>query len=484
MYCATFCPYADECSHYKNIVLTAKQPPRTMIALPNNNSYYSISEVRQDLYNKISDSISITTPGISVIKAQTGIGKTEAVLKLMKNSDTPVIVALPTHQLIQQVSERAKKIGIEFITTPDIKFLENIDRKLYSHINSLFTIGAETQVSEYLRTYNKMHKNPQIELYINQIDNLYSYNGHILTTHARLIYMKESLLASRTVIIDEDIIPTILQHNYISIEDFNSILKLFNNDKKVLSFLETIQGHCNSSSEYFSASPFFGSNEYADTVWKSIRDSGIKFSSNVVRFFYASSFYYDKKNNCICFIDMKHLYQSCRYTVLSATADEQMYRYIFKNHSVCFTECKKVKYVGTVILHYDSTYSRNDINNSDGLYEKLHAEYPDCFFITFKDYDPLRKQGDLYFGMTHGFDHMKGHDLVVVGTPHKPEYVYKLTAMQLNLPYKDTLSMEVIEYNGFRFYFLTYSTPELRRIQLWNISTDLEQAVGRTRITA
>jgi hypothetical protein len=181
---------------------------------------------------------------------------------------------------------------------------------------------------------------------------------------------------------------------------------------------------------------------------------------------------------------MKRLYQSCRYTVLSATADEQMYRYIFKKHRICFSECKKVKYAGTVILHYDSTYSRNDIINNEGLYQKLHSEYPNCFFITFKDYDNLRQDKDLYFGLTHGFDYMKGKDLVVVGTPHKPEYVYKLTAMQLCLPYNDTLAMREIEYNGFRFYFLTYSTPELRNIQLWNISTDLEQAVGRTRIVS
>ena len=482
MYCEKFCTYADECSHYKNIALTAKQPAKTMISLPNNDLYYPIAEVRQDLFNKTSASISITSPGISIIKAQTGIGKTEAILQLMKYSDRPFIIALPTHQLIQQVSERAEKNGIDFITTPDIKSLEKIDKKLYSEINSLFLIGAETEVLEHLRVYNKKHKTPAIESYINQMDKLYSCNSHIITTHARLIYMKESFLANRTIIIDEDIAPTLLQHNYISIEDFNSILNLFSANTSVLNFLHTIQGHCNSNSEYFSTSPFFNNYSYADIVWKLIRDSGIRFSSNVMRFFYASSFYYDDKKNCICFIDMKHLYQSCRYTVLSATADEQLYRYIFKKHSICFNECKKVKYAGSVILHHDRTYSRKDIINNEGLYEKLHLEYPNCFFITFKDYDPMRKEGDLYFGMTHGFDHMKGKNLVVVGTPHKPEYVYKLTAMQLNVPYNDTLSMKEIEYNGFRFYFSTYNTPELRRIQLWNISTDLEQAVGRARI--
>jgi hypothetical protein len=91
---------------------------------------------------------------------------------------------------------------------------------------------------------------------------------------------------------------------------------------------------------------------------------------------------------------------------------------------------------------------------------------------------------NMYFGNCEGYDILNGKDLAVVGTPHRNNVAYYLTAAIIGetLKLEDMeMSLQKVEYNGFRFKFNCYSHGTLRRIQLSLIESDLIQAVGRAR---
>ena len=72
---------------------------------------------------------------------------------------------------------------------------------------------------------------------------------------------------------------------------------------------------------------------------------------------------------------------------------------------------------------------------------------------------------------------------MVVGVPHKPEYVYRLTAHALDIECEnDTLAIRVTEANGFSFYMMTFKNKEMQKLQQYFLETDLEQAIGRARL--
>jgi hypothetical protein len=81
-------------------------------------------------------------------------------------------------------------------------------------------------------------------------------------------------------------------------------------------------------------------------------------------------------------------------------------------------------------------------------------------------------------------DTLKGKRITIIGTPHQPEFIYKLLAYSLGLDFDKESKLEnrVVTYNGFRFRFKTYDDEVLRNIQMWMISSELEQAVGRARL--
>ena len=101
--------------------------------------------------------------------------------------------------------------------------------------------------------------------------------------------------------------------------------------------------------------------------------------------------------------------------------------------------------------------------------------------ISFKEY----KLGELYFGNTAGCDYLKGENIDVIGTPHQPEWLYKLFALSIGLE----LDLEanrnpsaVVEHNGYRCRFSTFNDEKLKAVQFYMIESELEQSVGRARL--
>ena len=223
------CEYCKQCQHGENMLSTAK-PHRFEVRQLKKENYVPLEEVSMGLKNAFDKSIKNQDANIHIIKAQTGAGKTETYLQYMKQSDRPLLIAVPTHELKKEIYHKAQSMGIENIcVTPDLDEYPLSDN-LRRNIDNLYAIGAGAYVLRYLTGLLKTMKHTDadyinISAYLDVLKRSCKYTGHVITTHARLLYMDQKILDIHEVIIDEDILRTTLNTNSVSMSDLNSVRK-------------------------------------------------------------------------------------------------------------------------------------------------------------------------------------------------------------------------------------------------------------------
>ncbi len=482
MKCENFCPNSNKCSHRSTILQTIKPPKNSITRIDNKiPTLVSLKEAYLDFKTKFYDFMCSDRNGIFVIKAQTGIGKTHTYLDFMRSCNTPCIVAVPTNKLKNEVFTKALDAGIPVVKTPSIEEIKSIlPEDIKEKIMHLYAIGNEEAVNFYLREYGKNKGLSIIQEYFKELEKVYNFKGHIITTHSKLLHMKRDVLENRKVIIDEDIINNIMRIESTSINTVRNFIQSQGIESRIKQKLKTILSHCKQGKEYFMCSPLELDLEARINFFKRIEKIGISINSNIIGLCKATTFYFDGKN--IHYIHEQTLQNGFRYIILSATANHTIYENVFHNRDVKFYKCKEAAYTGTVYEYHDRSYSRSCITNLPDFYELLRNKHSGLPVITFKDYDPYADDDDLHMGATEGHNHLEGRDIVVAGTPHKPELVAKLFALHLGIDIHDTLSTREISHNGYRFGFMTYANPNLRDIQLWIIESELDQCIGRARL--
>lgn len=102
--------------------------------------------------------------------------------------------------------------------------------------------------------------------------------------------------------------------------------------------------------------------------------------------------------------------------------------------------------------------------------------------ITFMKYNEQANNCIIHYGNTEGCDYMKGEDIVVIGTPHYNEMVYRLFAAHLGENVNTKMRFMEVEDECYKYWLHTYEEPFLQRIQLWLMKSELIQAVGRARL--
>ena len=186
-------------------------------------------------------------------------------------------------------------------------------------------------------------------------------------------------------------------------------------------------------------------------------------------------------NDCICYFKPINL-EDTKYIIASATADEDICKYLLGDN-IKFYDCGKVENKGKQ-YQYNVPMSRKFIKkhpDADNiikakLRETLQKEHPELSMdeitekvnnmpiISFKGHIPEARH---WFGNVAGSNDYAGRDIIVAGTPHYPEYIYKLFAYSLGLDFDvdAKLRYQEIERNGFKFWFTTYDDLVLRNIQ-------------------
>lgn len=329
--------------------------------------------------------------------------------------------------------------------------------------------------------------NPHIADHLKHNKLIQEYSGHIFTTHAKLLTMVSMITPDDIVIIDEDITRQVIQINRItekdlfSMRDFSYQIEHYGIASKFDDLINKVKG----SNSIDRLPPLDMEFDEQNRLIEKISRRGLTFESCIIGAMTGQNYYYDKYSSSIIFAQRKYLPYTGTYIMLSATANEEICSKTYENMGFCFHECEKVKYKGKVRLYADKTYSRTCLKNEPELVEIIDEKHTgECFISFMSEMNNINVPitDKLYYGKALGTNSFAGRDITIIGTPHVPEYVYKLFAAELDHDTASSLAVRKAEYANYEFELMTFDDPFLKEIQSYIISTELEQAVGRARL--
>lgn len=467
------CEYCDCCSHTDNMLSTAK-PTKHEVRVLKKEKYVTIETAYQALQNAFYRAIESQDNKIYIINGQTALGKTSTYIQYMLESQKSVLIAVPTHELKEQIIRDAKIAGVEEICgTPDMNSY-GISAEIINETNNMYHIGAGRYALKFLsEKLNHISKNDadyvKISQYLRDCKSSVKFGGHIITTHAKLLHIPQNMLESHEIIIDEDILRTALRTETIEIQKVKDIISSGIFPDAINSYLIGIcmkRGyHMMDGLEIFS-----DENQLEKLNGTDANIYGLLKSN-----------YINIKNGKITFLIEEKL-PDCKLIILSATISHEIYRKICSDRIIEYYECPKAEYRGKVVQYTDSSYSRYALNENTDKKKLLIELCKNNEVITFKSIEQ-EFHTRYHFGNVEGMNHLRGKNLSVVGLPNLDETVYCLYGMRAGTEIKKAaMYPQRIVYRDKSFYLNTYKNEVLQMIQTWLISSQLEQAVGRARL--
>ena len=487
--CDRFCPYCEVCSHTRNILTTAN-PSRNLMEIDPNYDvrYYSLEEAQNDVYEVIHQAYMQSDNRIHIIKAQVGIGKSYSYLRIMsEHPDQRFLIAAPTNLLKNELDNKTKDMGIEVCVTPSLEEIKDeISPKIWKRIQWFYKRGQHRSVALYIKKLLEKEDIPCLKEYIEQKEQVRKSKGCLITTHRYMLTMDEKRLNEfDTIIVDEDIIfkSIITNQGEITI----SALKKLRQDTSDPSLRRKItellaQAKVKSCIE-------LDSFEYDIEEDADVNDGKKSAPLDIPSFCATSRFYVRKvekernlKADIVSFLKPSAL-KNMKYIIVSATADEDICHQFFgPDRDVVFHECKQAQYMGKLLQYPDKSMSRSSIDNDKGIVRRLmkHFNLDESHVITFMKEDI----GFLHFGNTEGSNVLEGQDILVAGTPYHADFLYKLIAFTLGYDFDENEEMtpQIIYRNGYRVRINTYKNENLRKVHLWMMDSELDQAAGRARL--
>lgn len=469
------CPYASVCNHRKNLILTAKQG-RSCIRTITEKEYCTLQEAEQSLAENFQAAMASQKNGIHLIIAQTGLGKTNTYLNYLKSADKRVLIAVPTHALKWEIVQKAQRMGITNIRcTPELPTLSD---EITSQLKHNYNIGAGSVnlsvLREILSNMEPEHQDHAVlKTYLEELADVVNYEGHIVTTHERLLYFvkDEKPLCNHEVIIDEDILRTVFATETVSNEDIRQAMQCTD-------FKDTSKHRMQ---EILTTNGFrqYNVQETENTsLSKELLGQLEQISTNIIDML--SARYLCNHGESTTYIRQKPFYFQ-KVIVMSATANAQVYRMLLPK-PVFEYRCKTAKYRGRLKLYPQYTFSRYSLYHDPEIKSYIDSLIGDSTVITFKAFEELF--GTAYhFGAVEGLNCLEGKDIAVIGLPNVNDIVYKLYGMAAGVdPQSEELCPMKVQYHGYEFYANSYRNDRLRTIQLWMLESLLEQAVGRARL--
>ena len=466
----SFSPYPEDSYLYD--LITATKDIRGHVDQIEPINRMSLVEAETRFKSKFEEVVNdTTTDKIHLFILPTAIGKTEQITSSLG------VIALPTNDLKNEVYDRMK---IPSVTTPDAVVFENntINRSLEYYYSIGLPKKATAVLYDVINPKNKFkYSASDIEKanqYLADLKAAYYSKFSVLTTHARAIHSENN---HDTIIFDEDPLSSLVSIKQVSISDLQKLdnqSNLLNNDLvNIIEYLKSsIPGEVVST-------PLFDLD--IDVLIDRVKVSPIQ--TNIFDLFSSSYLMKDKRDrDLIHYVVKRELPKNKKIIILSATIPIYIYQKLFGDR-LNVIDIRDVEQEGKIIQYTNRSCSRNSLTRYVSDISQAVGNKPVITFKAFqKDFkNPVE---GIYFGNCSGSDKMKGQDLAVVGTPHRNTSEYLLIAKVLGIDFKTTdttMSVQKIEYNGFRFKMNCYDHEELRSIQLALIESELVQAVGRAR---
>jgi hypothetical protein len=459
-----FSPYKEDWD--KNIVSWSTEK---FIEYKTNDKKMTVIEAREKLAIEFENAMNRT--GVTLIKAVTGIGKTELYLD-RKN----VTIALPTNRLKDEVSARMTEKGNKHRVTTEIpKFSDDVKE----YIQILYDSGFNQKASEFIKLIAKggiNFKQEDIDLANEFINKNTFSNDTLITTHQRIMHMTPK---HDTLIIDEDFMREFIKVMTIKVSDIQAVINLMDNKKAKVVLQQMLDSVLKSGNGYITKMPNYY-NVNTELLFEAIHKT--KSGNLLSEFIKCNAYTIDVTINAneIQFVKKYKLPTNYkRVIILSASASETLYRSYF-GENLTFVDIMNVEPKGEIVQYPYYSCSRSTIDNVYEYLNKISVE-ENLSVITFKN-KHFDKETDMYFGNTSGYNTLKGKDIMVVGTPHFPPYVYLLFAEAFNIEVDNSrISQRIIKRGRFEQKFFTFTNEWLRRVQLDMIEGELIQAIGRPR---
>lgn len=481
--CDGVCSYADTCEHKTNLVLTLKTG--ISIIRTEEETYYPIEEVYQNIRNNLNEAIKEKRQGIYLIPAQTAIGKTEAYCNKIRDcEDQKFIVAVPTNKLKWEVAERLRQRQVmDIFVTPSLDEVE-IPKELKDEVEWMYQVGLERKVAELLKSFIKRNKNSTISEIIVAVEWCKKYlkmekelpeKRVVVTTHARLVTLSRCVLKEYQVIVDEDILSTFFKNvKEVSVQAIERALNI----KKIPAGLAGRLRQILSTDEG-RYERFYGNMDYSCIAPKELKEAGIWEDVNGILL--ASVFQKEGENVSYFY---PQIMQMGKYIILSATAEKNLYQKYFQGWWVKSYSYLKAEYKGSLIQMTAHSMSRYYVyENKDKVMRFINRSYRGYEVITFLKYEEEFGANGLHFGNVEGIDRLKGRDILIIGTPHQNEFIYKLIGKHLGMAVEgDTLAIRRIKSGGYEFNLMTYRGQDLQALQIYFLRKELEQCIGRARL--
>lgn len=481
--CEGHCPYADTCNHAVNMVNTVNQKGYIR-KIHNDETYYQVDEVYSFIEYHLQDALSAPREGIYLIPAQTAAGKTEAYCKLISREKCQYfLIAVPTNHLKREIGKRLEENGVEAEITLSLDEM-NLEDRLKAKIQFYYQIGLGEKVISLLRDYIKENRDMekpaimntvnQCRMYLQKNDSLTECRV-LVTTHARLLTLSLDIIKKYTVIVDEDILSTIFKN--IRTVSRQTVQKVFDSGECSVILQKRLEMVIRTPDKGYGK---FDKSFSAEYLSEQELDE-LEVYDNVNEIIMASVFQVDG--------DMIHYFtpqtlKAGKYIILSATGDIRLYQKYFPDRFIKEYPYYKAGYRGRLKQLTAYTMSRQCIqDNKEKLQAFLGVVQSDYHMITFMKYEVELGNTKLHFGNAEGVDSLNGENIIVMGTPHLSEFVYKLIGYHLGMEVEmDFLAVRRIHYKDYEFNFMTYKNEALRNLQIFFINKELEQCIGRARL--
>jgi len=359
---------------------------------------------------------------MTLIKGQTALGKTTAYGIVMNEVlCDKFVIAVPTHELIDQIYNDLLKMGVQDIMkTPKLETIyDNRIRKEEKRLTeigafgirkkflakSLDTLKDKLELEKEELTKDKIDEIQKdienISNYLEQNEIVNHYMGNIVTTQDRLFHLHWHLRYTHKLIIDEDILRKCIRVKKFKLKTLkascecltgslgdelkNKLDKILNAPyKKVKSVKPIYQDSLNSEQ-------IEKIEEEIEKVKKPIYNVFDVLSINAI-------YKYNENNE-----KMKGNYNDddwvyclvCREIpnmntiILSATLEADFYEKYFEERNIDYVEIPPDKYKGKVVQDCSYSFSRACLEKHPKLLDKIRKKHKGLPMITFKRYCEL-----------------------------------------------------------------------------------------------
>lgn len=500
----------------KNILTAYDKKQKTYVRIQEKKGEEEMMTV-QEATDKLAEMIKTALKSdkkVTVINSPTALGKS---YQLVNGIDydalgKKTVIAFPTHKLKEEMVERfyeAFKFPAYTVKKP-LHILPKEDRE---RVNLLYTAGDNEGAGKLFTKLVKQNGLTNDEEYQ---EYLLSIKGAkraqvTLTTHELALSGHIYDIGADTLIIDEDCLTTMFNSCEVKFEDIQqllSIVKQMPNSYYLQDWLTNILKLARKDTELQATSiigrtgeKFIGAVHEIEAinfpvatilnrVKKLMLEGKVRFNSPVLNLFRVDSFWnlntnYNKGTLAISdgikLVTKPKLPNVDKIVILSATATKNVWHMV--DEHIEFLELpKKVLPKGEVIQLLDNNTSKNKLpEHEDSIILEMRQIGVEVF-ITYKADKFLSSvEKSATFGATAGLDFLKGQDMAVIGTPNLPESEYNLQAFALSGSLPTSMNNRIVEANGFKFPLYTYEKGFYQDFQLYYITSELMQAVGRAR---